>query len=207
MTLFSDLSACLDQAACTEREVHGLLKNHREFVTGLFADSWNYAETFGEVWLGAEYRIDFLTLCANSGYWIAHAVELKSPTARLYSSSGEKAQDLRLVERQLVQRENWRRENEYAFRQVLAKLVREDTAAQCSNASVHQRACPELLDLRTVIHLRCHAVIGRSAGMSDAEREARRLEDQKRGEWGSPQVLTYDRLLSKARTLESRGAA
>ncbi len=115
--------------------------------------------------------------------------------------------DLRLVERQLAQRENWRRENEYAFRQVLAKLEPEDAAAKCSNASVHQRARPELLDLRTVIHLRCHAVIGRSVGMSDAEREARRLEDQKRGEWGSPQVITYDRLLSKAKALESRGAA
>jgi hypothetical protein len=207
MTLFTDLCEFLERPSCTEREVHRLLKDQRDFITGVFADSWNYAETYPEVWLGADYRIDFLVLCANSGYWTAHTVELKSPTARLYLSNGDKAPDLRLVERQLAQRENWRRENEYAFRQVLAKLVPEGAAAYCSNAGVHQRARPELLDLQTVIHLQCHAVIGRSTGMSDVERNARRLDDQKRGEWCSPQVLTYDRLLSKARTLESRGAA
>jgi hypothetical protein len=207
MNLFDALSVGLEDPRWTEREVHALLKSHPDFITGMFADSWNYAETFSEVWFGSDYRLDFLTLCANSGYWIAHAVELKSPSAELYIKSGSKSKALQLVERQLAERENWRRENEQAFRQVLAKLVSEDSAAQCSNASVHTRARSELLDPRTVVHLHCHAVVGRSSNMSDQERATRRLDEQKRGEWGSPAVLTYDRILSKAKRLHESGVA
>ncbi|HSD38843.1 MAG TPA: Shedu anti-phage system protein SduA domain-containing protein [Rhodocyclaceae bacterium] len=201
MSLFESLNLLLGSPQTTERQVHALLKLELDFVTGMFADSWNYAESYAEVSFGSDFRADFVVLCANSGYWTAHIVELKSPNATLYLSSGDKSKDLQLVERQLAQREDWRRQNELAFRQVLTKQLPRGTAAQCSHASEHQTAKPEILDTRTVIHMECHAVIGRSSGMSPEARERRRLDDQRRGEWGSPNVLTYDRLLAKAERL------
>ena len=203
MTLYSQLLETLSNPQCTERKVHAILKKHKQFITGMFADSWNYAEAFAEVALGSDYRVDFLVLCADSCSWVAHPVELKSPNANLYLKNNNKSSDLLLVERQLAERENWRRENELAFRQTLAKLVEDDCPAFCSNASVHSRAKSELLDPQTIIYLKGHAVIGRSSNMSDQERRLRRLDDQMRGEWGSPVVLTYDRILSKAKRLNN----
>jgi len=207
MHLYDSLQQLLESPAPTERQVHSLLKQHLDFVTGMFADSWNYAESYYEVPFGADFRADFVVLCANSGYWIAHIVELKGPSVALYLPSGDKSKDLQLVERQLAQRENWRRQNEQAFREALVKQVPRSAAAQCSHATEHQRAVPELLDPRTVIHMNIHAVIGRSSNMSLEDRERRRLDDQKQGEWGSPSVITYDRFLSKAKRLQRGSGA
>jgi hypothetical protein len=191
------LRAMLDAPATTEREIHAFLKQHKDIVIGAFATSWNYTEAFSEVQLGADFRVDFLVLCANSGQWIAHLVELKSPSAALYSSKGEKSKELLLVQRQIAQRLDWRRTNEQTFREVLAKRVSEETPAQCSNASVYTKARSELRDPRTYIALHSQCLIGRSSSLSDHERELRRQDDQART-WGSPEVVTYDRLLRSA---------
>lgn len=205
MHLAEALSTLLADPCTTERQVHGLLKQHVQFIIGMFATSWNFADAYPEVPFGADFRADFLVLCANSGYWVAHVIELKGPNALLYNKSRDKSKELRYVERQLAQRVDWRRQNEQAFRQVLAKVVPPESPAQCSHASEHQRAVPEILDPRTVIRMECHAVIGRSSSMSPDERERRRLDDQNGSEQGSPSVLTYDRLLVKA-LLQQRGA-
>jgi hypothetical protein len=191
------LRAMLDAPSTTEREVHAFLKKHKDIVVGAFATSWNYTNAFAEVQLGADLRVDFLVLCANSGQWIVHLVELKSPSASLYTFKGEKSKELLLVERQLAQRLEWRRTNEQAFREALAKRVSAETAAQCSNASVHTRARSELRDPHTYISHHTHCLIGRSSSLSDRERELRRQDDQVHA-WGSPEVVTYDRLLRSA---------
>jgi hypothetical protein len=191
------LRALLDSPGVGEREVHAFLKKHKAIVIGAFATSWNYTNAFAEVQFGADLRADFLVLCANSGQWIAHLVELKSPSAALYTPQGEKSKELRLAERQIAQRLDWRRTNEAAFRETLAKRVSAETAAQCSNASVHTRARSELRDPHTYVALEAHCLIGRSSTLTDKERELRRQDDQVRA-WGSPQVVTYDRLLREA---------
>lgn len=204
MHIYEELLAELESGKATERQVHAILKKNRDFVTGLFADSWNFADSFSEVQFGSDFRADFLVLCANSGYWIAHVVELKSPSENLYNNQDQKSRSLQLVEKQLLQREDWRRQNEARFRDVLANLVPEDAAAQCSYASVHCLAKSELRDPKTVVHLESHAVIGRSSSLSREEVERRRLDDQSRS-WGSPKVLTYDRVLRKAKRLFEAG--
>ena len=205
MRLSEQLRAMLDAPSTTEREIHAFLKKHKDIVVGAFATSWNYTNAFAEVQLGADLRVDFLVLCANSGQWIAHLVELKSPSAALYTSKGVKSRDLLLVERQLAQRLEWRRTNEQAFREALAKRVSSETAAQCSNASVHTGAKSELRDLSTYISHHTHCLIGRSSVLTDHERALRRQDDQAHA-WGSPAVVTYDRLLrSAARCEGARG--
>ena len=199
------LRALLEEPTSNERAVHAFLKKHKDIVIGAFATSWNYTGAFAEVQFGADLRIDFVVLCANSGHWTANLVELKSPAVALYNGRGEKSKDLLLVERQIAQRLEWRRINEQAFRQVLAKLVPADTPAQCSNASVHTRAKPELRDPHTYIAIKAHCVIGRSSTLSDRERELRRIDDQNRS-WGSPEVVTYDRLLRSAARGEAHEA-
>jgi hypothetical protein len=200
--LAEQLRAMLDAPSTTERKVHAFLKKHRDIVIGAFATSWNYTDAFPEVQLGADFRVDFLVLCANSGQWIAHFVELKSPSVSLYTSEGQKSPKLLLVERQIAQRLEWRRTNEQAFREVLAKRVSSETPAQCSNASVHTKAKSELRDPHTYIALQAHCLIGRSSSLSDRERELRRQDDQARA-WGSPEVVTYDRLLRAAHQCEA----
>jgi hypothetical protein len=199
------LRALLDEPTTSERAIHAFLKMHKDIVVGAFATSWNYASAFAEVQFGADLRIDFLVLCANSGHWTANLVELKSPAIALYNGNGEKSKDLLLVERQIAQRLEWRRINEQAFREVLAKLVPASTPAQCSNASVHVRAKSELRDPRTYIAIKAHCLIGRSSTFSERERELRRIDDQNRS-WGSPEVVTYDRLLRSAFRAESNEA-
>lgn len=201
-TVSEQLRATLDAPSVTEREIHAFLKKHKDIMVGAFATSWNYASAFAEVQLGAELRVDFLVLCANSGQWIAHVVEMKSPLVALYAGNGVKSKALLLAERQIAQRHEWRRSNEQPFREALAKRVSADAAAQCSNASVHTRARSELRDPRTYIELQSHCLIGRSSSLSDAERELRR-QDAQQCAWGSREIVTYDRLLRSA----SRGEA
>lgn len=191
------LRILLDDSTTTERQVHAFLKRHKDIVIGAFATSWNYTNAFSEVQLGADLRVDVLVLCANSGQWIVNLVELKSPSTVLYSKTGEKSKDLLLVERQIAQRIDWRRTNEQAFREVLAKLISPDAAAQCSNASVHSKARSEIRDPHTYIEMHGHCLIGRSSTLTDRERDLRRTDDQTRA-WGSPRVVTYDRLLRSA---------
>lgn len=195
--LSEQLRAMLDAPDTTERVLHAFLKRHKDIVIGAFATSWNYTNAFAEVQLGSDLRVDFLVLCANSGQWIANLVELKSPSASLYTPQGQKSKDLLLVERQIAQRLEWRRTNEQPFREALAKRVSAETPAQCSNASVHTRARSELRDPHTHISLHAHCLIGRSSSLTDTERELRRQDDPVRA-WGSPQVVTYDRLLRSA---------
>ncbi|MEI7774256.1 MAG: Shedu anti-phage system protein SduA domain-containing protein [Verrucomicrobiota bacterium] len=195
--LSEKLRILLDDSTTTERQVHAFLKGHKDIVIGAFATSWNYTNAFSEVQLGADLSVDFLVLCANSGQWIVNLVELKSPSVALYSTTGEKSKALLLVERQIAQRIDWRRTNEQAFREVLAKLVSRDAAAQCSNASVHIKARSELRDPHTYIAMHSHCLIGRSSTLTERERDFRRTDDQSRA-WGSPQVVTYDRLLHSA---------
>ncbi len=202
MRLSEQLRAMLDAPSTTEREIHAFLKKHKDIVVGAFATSWNYTNAFAEVQLGADLRVDFLVLCANSGQWIAHLIELKSPSASLYTSKGEKSKELLLVERQLAQRLEWRRTNEQAFREALVKRISAETAAQCSNASVHSRAKSELRDPHTYISHHTHCLIGRASALTDRERELRRQDDQVHA-WGSPDVVTYDRLLRSASRGES----
>ncbi len=197
------LRTLLEDAATTERDAHAFLKRHRDIVVGAFATSWNYTEAFPEVQLGADLRVDFLVLCADSGHWTANFVELKSPSVALYNSKGEKSKDLLLVERQIAQRLDWRRVNENAFRETLAKLVPAGTPAQRSNASVHTQAKSELRDPHTYIEVQSHCVIGRSSTLSDRERELRRIDDQNHA-WGSVEVVTYDRLLRSATRGEAK---
>jgi hypothetical protein len=199
------LRALLDSPKTTEREIHTFLKGHKDIIIGAFATSWNYANAFSEVQFGSDFRIDFLVLCANSGQWIANIVELKSPSIALYNNKGEKSKDYILVERQIAQRNEWRRVNEHAFREVLMKLVSSTTPAQCSNASVHTHAKSELRDPHTYIAMKSHCLIGRSSTLSDKERELRRIDDQIRS-WGSPEVVTYDRLLRSAARGEQNDA-
>ncbi len=198
MTVATELEELLRSDQIGEREVHAFLKKHSNLVRTAFATSWNYAEVFPEVAFGSDYRIDFLVLCANSGHWIVHAVELKSPNARLYKLNGEKSAELQLVERQVAQRIDWRRANDDYFRATVSKLVKSSDSAMCSNVTVHTHAKSELRDPHTYIDFDAHAVIGRSSSLSDGEREKRR-QDEQHGAWGSTKVLTYDRLLSVAK--------
>ena len=196
-----ELTAILDDPDCGERKVHAFLKRHLDIVVGTFASSWNFAKAYSEVEFGAEYRADFVVLCADSGSWTAHVVELKSPRSRLYTQKGVKSKDLLLVERQLAQRAEWQRAFDASFREALAKRVHHDVAAQCSHASSHSRAKSELRDPRTVIWFEAHAVVGRSSSLSAGERELRRQDELHHGGRGT-EVLTFDRLLQVAKRAE-----
>lgn len=204
MSIYQELKNLLEQPGLTERQVHALLKSHLDLIIGSFATSWNYAKAFSEVEFGSEFRADFVVLCANSGYWTAHVVELKSPLANLYDKKGDKSADLRRVERQIAQRAEWRRQNEQRFREVLANLVSDEDPAFCSSASVHVAARSELLDPRTVVYIEGHIVIGRSSKLTPEQRALRRQNEYTKGQWGSPELLTYDRILQRAKANEVR---
>lgn len=105
--VFNQLNALLEPNNVNEHSIHQFLKKHDRVLLKTFATSWNYTGVFHEVQLGAEYRVDFIVLCANSVSWEAHLVELKSPSAQLYSKSNRKSQELDLLERQLHQRAAW----------------------------------------------------------------------------------------------------
>jgi len=185
-----------------ERVIHQFLKENPLIVRNTFATAWNYAEVFSEVPLGAEFRADFLVLCANSGSWHCHIIELKKPTVALYESNGDESKDLRLVKRQLEQRKAWVNGNQQYFRKTLAKLLaRDDPGALCSGADEHVSAVTEIQDSSTSVWDRYHAVIGRSSEMSQKEKNRRR-EQMQIGGWGSPEILTYDRFLGVARKLD-----
>lgn len=200
-TLEEKLSELLDSGS-NEREIHKFLKENPLIVRNTFATSWNYAEVFSEVWFGSDYRVDFLVLCANSGSWSAHMVELKTPTTRLYSSSGDESKELRLVKRQLEQRKTWIDSNASYFRKELSRLLTsDDPGAMCSSPDEHKLARTEVQDPHVVIWEKYHAVIGRVSSMSENE-QRRRREQMRSGGWGAPEVVTYDRFLHIARRLD-----
>jgi hypothetical protein len=126
------LESLLDYSS-NERDIHTFPKAHKSLVRRTFTTSWNYSETFSEVSLGSDYRIDFLVICADSGAWTAHIIELKSPAASLYNSHGDKTPELRLVEKQLAEKNQWMDENEAYFRKRISDLIsKDDRGSQCS---------------------------------------------------------------------------
>ena len=196
-----ELAAILDDDKCGERRVHAFLKRNLDIVVGTFATSWNYAKAYSEIEFGSDYRADFLVLCADSGSWTAHVIELKSPTDRLYTTKGVKTSKFLLVERQLAQRSDWKRAFDSHFREALAKKVPLSVAAQCSDADSHSSAHSELRDPLTNIWFEPHAVIGRSSKLTHSDRERRRQDESYRLR-GSGEILTFDRFLQVARRAE-----
>ena len=201
--LEENLAALLDDGP-NERNIHQYLKENPLIVRNAFATAWNYAEVFSEVPFGADFRADFLVLCANSGSWHCHIIELKKPTVKLYDSNGDESNDLRLVKRQLEQRKTWIDGNQHYFRKTLANLLEPDNPrAFCSSADEHVSALTEIKDTSTCVREWYHAVIGRSSVLSKIERDRRR-EQMLHCCWGSPEILTYDRFLEIARRLDER---
>jgi len=194
------LSELLDTSS-NEREIHSFLKENPLIIRNTFATSWNYAQVFSEVWFGTDYRVDFLVLCANSGSWSAHMVELKKPTTNLYNSNGDESKEMRLVKRQLEQRKTWVDNNKSYFRKEISGLLSSDFPAMCSSIDEHILAKNEVQDPHVVIWDQYHAVIGRVSGMSESERKRRR-EQMRIGGWGAPEIVTYDRFLHIAKRLD-----
>jgi len=195
------LATLLDKQP-NERVVHQFLKKNPLIVRNTFATAWNYAEVFPEVQLGAEFRADFVVLCADSGSWHCHIVELKKPTVPLYEANGDESKDLRLVKRQLEQRKTWINSNQSYFRITLSKLLApNDPGALCSRTDVHVSAITEIKDSSTCVWDRYHSVIGRSSAMSKTEKDRRR-EQMHMDVRDSPEILTYDRFLGIARRLD-----
>ena len=191
----------LTEAVCSlsERTVHAWLKKHPEVVLGVFSANWNFNQLLAEFQFGTMFRADFVVLSANSGYWCASFVELKSPGARLFTKAGHCAADLRQAELQVCEWRRWVQENPYQLKQELAKRVKRSACPQCSVAGRFVSAADEILSPETFVSSEFHLVLGRSSRLSTADRRYRTLFNEP----GRPALVTYDRLLAYAANLDS----
>jgi len=188
------LAAALDSAK-NEREIQPFLKANPLVVRNAFnAWAWNHAEALPEFPLGADGKVDFVVLSADSGQWHAIFVELKSSTARLFTKKGVPSKAMNEALSQLDDRERWIKRNESVLREALSRhLARIDAPAYCSHASTHQSGETEIRDPRTVLDFGFVVVIGRRRGLMPEDQERRASI---RG--GKASIATYDRLLDVA---------
>lgn len=184
--------------ALNERKIQPFLKEHPILVRNTFnVWAWNHAEALPEFALGAEGKVDFLVLSADSGSWHAVFVELKSPKARFFTKNGVPGKDLNLALSQLDKRERWVRRYENVFRGALSDhLQKIDAPARCSNAAIHQKASTEILDPRVVIDFSYVAVLGRRNELTEDDRYRRTSIRERKT------VATYDRLLDVAKKID-----
>jgi hypothetical protein len=175
------------------------LKQNKILIQNVFAKAWNFVHCVPEFEFGSEYRSDFLVLCADSGWWYADFVEIKSPKARLYLKDGTPSKSLRIAQREISDWQNWIRKNDNYLRERFSRVLREIDAPAICRPSIHSKGWAEIKDPRTVIQFSYHIVIGRRHLLSIEEQE-RRMASYKPP--FNEQITTFDRLLDAAKRLD-----
>ncbi len=196
VSLEKKVSSALDNAE-SERDAMEFFKRHAFLVLRAFEWGHNFECCVPEFRLGDQYRVDFLTLSADSGSWHVTMIELESPKSRLYLKDGTPSKSLRFAQRQVSDWKNWSHANLTYIRQRFAAVLRKAKApAMCSCADMHQCGDTEIIDYRTYLNFHYHIVIGRRASLSPDEQERRAKSAL---DWGAPEICTYDRLVDFAR--------
>lgn len=173
-----------------ERDVLKFL-NENVYLFNILDHAWNGKHGRANFRFGSDYIADFIIMSAHSGSWIIRLIEAQSPTDTIYTKKYEETQGLREARRQIAEWKIWIANNPLQFRQALASVVDDNTPSYCSNASLHQCAKTELLDLNTPVEIRYSALIGRRESR-DAKKNQLALQNT------DFSIMTYDRLLDGA---------
>lgn len=189
---YDELNRALDQAK-NEHDIGVYLKQNLDLIRVFNEHSWNTVLSRAEFAIGTKYRADFLVLSACSGYWNCVLIEMQSPCDKIFDRKGEATKGLREAQRQVQDWKMYIDEYESAFREQLS-IITDGIPAQCSNASVHQKASIELRDPKTVIHYKYKILIGRSVFMDENNNRRRNISGF--------EIVTFDRLLKYVKRLD-----
>jgi hypothetical protein len=200
--LESAVIAALEQAR-NERALQPFLKKRPLLVrNALNVWAWNYVEVIPEFKFGDQFRADFLILTADSGAWHAVFVEMKSHRVRPFTKEGLPSRALNIGLRQVDDWERWLTRHEQVFRDsVSRRFERKGVPAFCSRVDHHTMAATEILDPRTHVTFDFKILIGRRHHLSAKDQERRASFSGKERE-----IVTYDRIVGVARTLDSAGS-
>ena len=197
MGYYDDFKIALDKAK-SEREIAEYLKHNLSLIRVLNEHSWNCVISKAEFNIGVQFRADFIVLSACSGYWNCVLIEMQSPKDRIFLKSGEASKGLREAQRQVQDWKMWIEDNEFTFRQQLAKLA-EGKPAQCSNVAVHSLAEAELRDLNTTVRYTYKILIGRRETL-------KQIDNKRRSQFSDFEIVTFDRLLDYAKKCDESDA-
>jgi len=187
-----------------EREIHEFLKKHNVLIVTAFNRAWNFYVCVPEFKLGSEFRSDFLILSAHSGHWHAIFIELKDFKTRLYNKNGTPTKPFQKAQNQIKNWREWIRINEQYLRQSFSNILEKKKAPAIwpypieNHTKGYSSGASEIIDMKSYIDFYYHSVIGRSATLTQEEREFR----QKDTTWGGAEVATYDRLLTMAKRVD-----
>jgi len=181
------------ESATKESDVVPFIKNNL-YLLRKISDSWNIIYGVSEFSLGGNYKADFMLLSADSGQWYVRLIEAESPTCKFFTKSGLEAKGLREARRQFSDWRSWLESNMQSFRLSISDIVESNCPANF-NLSQHRLAKTQLRDIKTVVHIGYTAIIGRSSYRSESV-------NQKLSNIRDFKIITYDRLLDYAKTLE-----
>lgn len=143
-----------------ERDILQYL-NANIYLFSILDHAWNGKYGKANFQFGSDYIADFIILSAHSGAWIIRLIEAQSPTDTIYTKQYNETKGLREARRQIFEWKQWINSHQQQFRESLASVVDDRAPAYCSNASRHQCAKTELIDLSTPMQIEYSALIGR----------------------------------------------
>ena len=201
----ADFEALLDSSP-NERAVQTFLKRYRYIVrNALNVHAWNSVHLQPEFSLGGNHVVDFLILSEDSGGWHTVLIELESPNERPFTKKGIPAKALAKGLAQLGEWKIWIGKNDPSFREHLSSLVEvRYLPEEPRSPSDYQRANPTIRDPHTMIDKHYIVVVGRRRLFCGSNVQERRQQLRDEGK----EIVSYDRLLDKARELDpSRNAS
>lgn len=182
-----------------EREVQRVLKKYPELIYHTLCVPSAISYIIPELALADKYRADFVALTAFSGGWDVHMIELEPPSANLFNEDGTPAARLKKAVTQL---DDW-----WLYTQKHRPLFAEGLREAAMRYGIGPRGEPEeplcnagmkITDPMSFLNFRFQVVIGRRETLSPEEVERKsRFRENHRAE-----LLTYDRFLDRADTLE-----
>lgn len=182
----------------SERPVMAVLKKHPLVVCR--SVGFVYPNKVApEFRFGTDYRADFVALGPFSGGWDIHFLELQAPYARLFTKCGRIAKSLNEA---VAQIDSWRtyieRHRDSILHELSKHVQRTELVWEFRNEEPGDHCGWPLYHPKASLAWYFHIVIGRRQHLSEADLE-RKGAFRKNHEIN---VMTYDRLLDAAETLD-----
>lgn len=194
---YGELLACLRRKTC-EEDVQVLLQRHPHILLDTFVPAWAERWIFPKFRLGDRYVTDFLMVSRQSLSYDITLVELEQPWVPLYTRATVTSKWLNHARRQINEWHTWLTANRSYFLLTIERCANARILDNGGRASdLAREVClTGPMDLPVMVFYKI--VIGRSHTQTREQNEQRAAERQRSS--GSIEIVTYDRLLSAART-------
>jgi hypothetical protein len=198
VTLQETIVSCerVFETAATEEEVQTFLADHPFLLfEGALIGNWflKSNHVISKLKLGSEYVTDFaVCACTQTGFhW--QFIEIERPDIKLFNKQGDPTKELTHAIGQVQQWRRWVNDNSEYCKNIFAKHIKKEHFSITAAIGKAPKAWHRTDDLVTKI------IIGRKASLTTENVD--RLHQMNVDMKGAVEVMTFDRLLDRARNI------